>query len=265
MDGAGPVWLRSAIAWLEADTERGVALLRRVLPSGRRGRIVTAALGLSLLVAGLLVVLLSGPDSRHATALPPTPPSPNAPASTGGSGTAAAAKASAAHKPFRCSAPKLSALAGSAPYHICIPGIGVDTVVMQLGLNPDRTVQVPPLSQVGDAGWYRYSTVPGASGPSVILGHVDSAQYGEGVFFQLGNLTDGAKVITSRADGMTATYAINKVSQVPKSEFPTQSVYGPTPGPALRLVIYGGPFDASARSYLDNIIAYGTLLSLKPT
>ena len=41
---------------------------------------------------------------------------------------------------------------------------------------------------------------------------------------------------------------------VAKDAFPTQAVYGPTPGPELRLITCGGEFDHSARRYLSNVV-----------
>ncbi|CCG02638.1 sortase domain-bontaining protein [Blastococcus saxobsidens] len=65
---------------------------------------------------------------------------------------------------------------------------------VSLGLQDDGTVEVPPLSAVDQAGWYRDSPPPGAVGPSVLLGHVDSAELGPGVFFRLGALAPGDQV-----------------------------------------------------------------------
>ena len=148
--------------------------------------------------------------------------------------------------------------------HLCIPSIRVNADVISLGLNADRTVQVPPLDQVGIAGWYRYSPAPGVVGPSVLLGHIDSAQYGKGVFFDLGLLRHGDVVKVSRADGRTAEYRIDTVEEYSKSAFPTRAVYGNTPKPTLRLVTCGGRFDPSAGSYVDNIIAFATFVRLTP-
>lgn len=211
-----------------------------------------------------LVTLLDRPGGVHSAA-PPVPQAPSsatsAPAAPAESPTPPA-RSTPAQAPFHCSTTHVSG--GSAdPLRICIPAIRVDAAVLQLGLNSDRTVEVPPLSQVGDAGWYKYSVTPGSVGPTVILGHVDSAQYGEGVFFRLGRLHAGDQIVVTRDDGMVATYRVDQVSEIAKSRFPTDSVYGATSGPAIRLVTCGGKFDPAARSYLDNIIAYGTLLSLR--
>lgn len=235
-----------------------------------RNRQCTALVAIVGLIAGAVAgLVLVGGSSSQRTALPPTPPSPR-PASIGASAgpgrstplpTHIGTKKPARRHAIKCSRPH--AAGGETPARICIPAIGVDASVMSLGLNADRTVQVPPLSEVGEAGWYHYSKVPGDAGPSVILGHIDSAQYGKGVFYDLGKLTAGDRVMITRGDGRLAIFRVNSVVEVAKSRFPSDAVYGPTSGPALRLVTCGGPFDASTGNYLDNIIAYGTLLDLR--
>ncbi len=135
--------------------------------------------------------------------------------------------------------------------------------VINVGLNADRTVQVPPLSNVQEAGWYKYSPVPGDVGPSVILGHIDSAAAGRGVFFDLGNLRSGNTISIRRPDRMIAHFTVTRVALFSKNAFPTAQVYGFTPLPVLRLVTCGGAFDRSARSYVDNIVAFANLTSLQ--
>ena len=49
-------------------------------------------------------------------------------------------------------------------------------------------MEVPAGALFDVAGWYRYSVTPGSIGPAVILGHVDSGNYGSSVFFKLGDL-----------------------------------------------------------------------------
>ena len=81
--------------------------------------------------------------------------------------------------------PSAKAFPRLAPVRIVIPAIGVDAPVMQLGLNPDKTIQVPPLAARNLAGWYKYGPAPGQAGPAVIVGHIDSAASGASVFFRL--------------------------------------------------------------------------------
>ncbi len=154
-------------------------------------------------------------------------------------------------------------LGTSAPVALTIPAIGVSSTLMDLGLNPDGSAQVPPLSQVSIAGWYRYSATPGASGSAVVLGHIDSASYGAGVFYRLGSLRPGDEVDVRRADGRTAVFRVDRVAEYPKSAFPTRLVYAATRYSSLRLVTCGGTFDSATHNYLDNIIAFATLVSAR--
>jgi sortase (surface protein transpeptidase) len=145
------------------------------------------------------------------------------------------------------------------PSHLDIPAIGVSSDVIQLGQNADGTAEVPPLARDSRAGWYRYSPTPGELGPAVLLGHVDSAEYGPGVFFRLGALRPGDAVSVRRADNTVATFRVTRVVSYPKDAFPTLDVYGNTDDAELRLITCGGAFDSSARSYVDNIVVYAAL------
>ncbi len=142
----------------------------------------------------------------------------------------------------------------SPPIRIDIPAIGVHTSLMELGLNPDHTLQVPPLD-VDEAGWYKYSPTPGQIGPSIILGHVDSAT-GPSVFFELGALRRGDRVSVTRADGVIVDFRVGRVASYPKSRFPTLDVYGNTNDPQLRLITCGGRYDSVRRTHVDNIVVY---------
>lgn len=44
--------------------------------------------------------------------------------------------------------------------------------------------------------------------------------------------------------------------RVAKDHFPAARVYGPTPGPELRLVTYGGDFDRWRGHYRDNLVVF---------
>jgi hypothetical protein len=157
------------------------------------------------------------------------------------------------------SAAGVPALPPAPPTHVAIPAIGVSSDLLQLGQNPDGTVEVPPLAADSKAGWYRYSPTPGELGPSVLLGHVDSAEYGAGVFFRLGALRPGDPVQVARADHTVVTFRVTRVVSYPKDDFPTLQVYGNTEDAELRLITCGGAFNRSARSYVDNIVVFASL------
>ncbi|CAG6397635.1 putative Sortase A [Actinacidiphila cocklensis] len=151
-------------------------------------------------------------------------------------------------------------MAKSAPQRLRIPGIGVDTGVMALGLAADGTVRVPPIKAHSPAGWYDGSPTPGETGPSVLLGHVTVGAYGDGVFRHLDRMRPGDRVAVTRADGSTATFAVDRVQTVAKSRFPTEEVYGNVDHPALRLITCGGTRISDGGGYPDNVIVYASLV-----
>jgi hypothetical protein len=149
------------------------------------------------------------------------------------------------------------ALGFSPPVRIDVGRLGIHAGVLDLGLNDDGTVAVPRPEEAGEAGWYDGSSAPGQKGPAVLLGHVDSARLpgGRAVFYRLGQARPGDRVDVRRADGITARFTVDEITTVPKDHFPTQSVYGPTRTPELRLITCGGAYTAKA-GYAGNVVVY---------
>ena len=58
-------------------------------------------------------------------------------------------------------------------------------------------------------------------------------------------------------------FAVTRVREVAKAQFPTAAVYAPTPRPELRLITCGGRFDRAARSYVDNIVVEAVVTESK--
>jgi hypothetical protein len=206
---------------------------------------VVVVFGLCLLAAGTLMV-------AHALGSPVGPP-PEAVKVPGSVTTAV---------PTPAAAPTAAPLAASAPVWIEIPALTVSAPVMQLGLNSDGSVQVPPLGNHNLAGWYRGSVTPGQAGSSIILGHVDTYA-GPSVFFSIKTLRPGQRIDIVRANGGTAVFAVDGVREVAKATFPASSVYGNVSYPGLRLITCGGPFDDATGEYLDNIVVYAHLTATR--
>jgi sortase (surface protein transpeptidase) len=141
------------------------------------------------------------------------------------------------------------------PVFLIIPAIGVRTRLVRLGTTRSGAMAVPASTAV--AGWYTASPRPGAIGPSIIAGHVDS-YLGPGVFFRLRLLRPGDRAFVRRANGTFAVFQITAVREYLKSAFPVQAVYGPVPYAGLRLITCGGVFDYATRHYLSSIVAYAT-------
>ena len=148
----------------------------------------------------------------------------------------------------------------STPIRVQIPAIGVDSNLMDLRLQSDGTMEVPPAGF--PAGWYEGAPTPGQLGPAIIAGHVDWGGQ-PGVFYHLRDLKPGNEVSVARRDGSVAVFRVTQVKQYPKDNFPTNVIYGDIDHAGLRLITCGGSFDRQAHSYEDNIVAFAELVGVK--
>ncbi|WP_405017197.1 class F sortase [Kitasatospora sp. NBC_00070] len=144
------------------------------------------------------------------------------------------------------------------PVHLTIPRMGVDAPVEASGLNADGTVEVPPMDRPGQVGWYRNGPAPGQTGPAVLLGHLDTRK-GPAVFGRIRELRPGDRIDLRRQDGSGVSFRVRELRQFPKSEFPTELVYGETDTPQLRLITCGGSLAGNGH-YTDNIIVLADLI-----
>ena len=226
-----------------------------------KNRMVAIVTGVVLIAAGGSVLGLAVAAQQHA-------PQPG-PAQAGVIGPVGISPVPAPPKVrgSRSTAVRGPALARSLPISISIPAIGVRSRLSYVGLNPDGTIQVPPLNDpplTNEAAWYKYSPTPGQLGPSIIEGHVDSSRAGPSVFFRLGALKPGDLVYVTLADGQVAVFKITGVRLYRKSQFPTKTVYGNTDYAALRLITCGGSFDEQSHHYTSNVVAFASLVSSRP-
>ena len=145
------------------------------------------------------------------------------------------------------------------PVQLRIPAIKLSADVTGLGLNDDRTVEVPP--DPDDVGWYRMGPSPGRPGSAVMLGHVDST-HGPAVFFRLRALKPGDRIAVRLSDAAVAHFEVARIVTYPIRDFPAQKVYrrAPNDRPTLNLVTCGGKYDKAAGGYQSNVVAYTTYL-----
>ncbi|MGI8693881.1 MAG: class F sortase [Geodermatophilaceae bacterium] len=228
----------------------------RLLTTARehRARLVAAAAALAVLAVLTTVTIgLRGGSPAAVAADPPSTSAPvSAPPSTGGPGPGTWAPTTPDPD---AALPDLPGTALTA-VSVEVPSIGVRSHLLPLAV--DVTGVLVPPDPYDVAGWFTGGPVPGEIGPAIIAGHVDS-RAGPGVFFRLEEMRPGQAIKVTRSDGSVSTFTVRQVQSYPKTDFPTEAVYGPTPGHELRLITCGGDFDRSRRSYLDNIVVYAVL------
>lgn len=211
-------------------------------PRGRRKN--------KMLFAAAAVSLLAGCASPTTAAAPEPASSPPAPVTSSATTSAPQAVGELQSSP-----------AAEHPVSVAIPEIGVDSALMSLGLNPDGTIEVPPTEPGSPAGWYVGSPVPGQPGPSILLGHVNATDGGPGVFSRLRDLDTDDLINVSQEDGNTAVFRFVRGEKYSKSSFPSNLVYGNTPGPELRLITCDG-FNSDSGEFEDNYVVYAELIGM---
>lgn len=209
-----------------------------------------ALIGAALLAPALAAC--AGASSRAAT-----PPTSSTPPTTGAATAAAVGgepdwSARPDTPRYRADRPPVEV---APPVRVDVDSIGVHAPVVVLGRNPDASMQVP--ATAGDVGWYGFGPAPGAAGPAVLAGHVDT-KTGPAVFLRLRELRVGARIVVTRADGTRATFAVRRVAQYPKAAFPTDAVFGSVIGAELRLITCGGAFDRSTGHYVSNVVVFAS-------
>ena len=141
----------------------------------------------------------------------------------------------------------------NAPTHVRIASLGIDAPVAATGIDLKQGV-LAVSSDIHRTAWWADGAAPGdPHGSIVIAGHVDSAKAGAGAFFSLKNARPGTIVELTTADGKTRTYRVTSVKTMLKAQLPT-SIWSQKGSTHLVLVTCGGPFDAAAGHYRDNIV-----------
>jgi len=224
--------------------------VRRCALSAALCVMVTAALSLAIWTAWS--VSRGGADSSAAR---PAGPSPVAHVTISGGATMPLAVPVVVAAGADSGVPGLpvAALAGEPPLHLRISAIGVDADLGSVGLGAAGTIAVP--AAWDQPAWFVDSAVPGALGPAVIVGHLDS-RVGPAVFWRLGTLHPGDVVAVTRRDGRVLSFRVTRVAAFDRSHFPTADVYGPAAAPVLRLITCAGVFDRSANAYSQNVVVF---------
>ena len=154
----------------------------------------------------------------------------------------------------RLDQPRPDSASPAGPMVIAIPRIGVEATIVGVGLQADGAMQVPEPDQVG---WYKLGPRPGAPGPAVLVGHLDS-RTGPAVFYRLGQLRSGDEILVGQRGGTSSRFVVGRLERLPKTALPTRRIWTNARRPLLRLVSCGGPFDRATGHYRDNVIVYAS-------
>lgn len=192
-----------------------------------------AVAALAVLTCALLVVVLAG----CGTAAPVIPVS--APAAT-------TTSIGAAQRPV------------GDPVAISIPKLDITDDVVPVGLEPDRSLEVPPVDK---SGWFRLGPRPGDVGSALIAGHVN--WHGQlGALGRIGELAAGDLVLVTDQAGVQREFGVLRVYRIPKALYQTRTVpliSDPRTSRDLALVTCSG--SVTNGEYSDNTVVMARLVT----
>ncbi len=144
------------------------------------------------------------------------------------------------------------------PARLIIPKIGVDARVVPLG--EDGTGAMASPDNPRDVGWWDEGTAPGDAGSAVLDGHVDFANYGAAVFWNLHRLVPGDSVQVVSTEGQTLTFVVSEVSTFDASDNSNiDEIFRRNDQPRLNLITCTGTFNPRTHNYDKRIVVFATL------
>jgi Sortase domain len=217
-----------------------------------------AALAVLPVVALLLTGCTGVPDAGVTTRPPAATPSPEATvplptASPSAGSTSSPPSAAVPRIPRQDSSPGAQVRASQPPpARLEVADVRLAMPVLPMGVDGAGAMELP--EDTADAGWYRFGPGPGEPGTTVIAAHVDSRIHGLGAFARLRDVSVGAVVMVTSADGTPHRYRVDRIERTPKTEVPLELLFDRSGPERLVLVTCGGEFDRGTGHYRDNVL-----------
>ena len=191
-----------------------------------------------------------------------------------GSRPAVTASASAAPSPEPSASPSGSPSASATPsegpvlyavpVRVTIPSLDVNTKVLPVALDKNRAIEIP--EDITKVGWYELGVPPGAyRGSAVLVAHRDGRVQGRGVFYFLGNMDVGDKIIVTDASGNDLKYKVVARESILKKKLPYEELFAVDGPPRLTLISCGGYYDRNNGGYQDNVVVTAVPLFDSPS
>lgn len=139
------------------------------------------------------------------------------------------------------------------PTRLEIEKLQVDAHVIYVGLNKDGTMVAP--SNVIDAGWYKYGSLPGNTGTAVMAGHLDGLRGEAGVFSGLSKLAAGDIIKVTENNGMVVSFIVRETKKYSQDEQPSE-VFNSTSGTHLNLITCTGSWDSTERRFAERLVVF---------
>lgn len=151
--------------------------------------------------------------------------------------------------------PTYSGQQGITPERLIIPKLDIDAPIDGVGILPDGRMGVP---DDGDTiGWFNRGPKPGATGQSVLAGHVNDRN-GPAVFYQLDQLDIGDVVTVQSETGEERHFEVIDKQIYPYDTRELDDIFGLRTTSNLNLITCTGEFDQVVRTHRERLVVFTT-------
>lgn len=140
------------------------------------------------------------------------------------------------------------------PKRLKIPEIGVDSVVLPVGLTSDGAMGVP--EGPAEVVWFNLGPRPGENGSAVIAGHYDWKNNIPAVFDNLHKLRIGDKIIIENEKGLDITFVVREIRIYDKDDIATD-VFSSSDGKEhLNLITCTGIWNKAEKRFSERLVVF---------
>jgi LPXTG-site transpeptidase (sortase) family protein len=143
--------------------------------------------------------------------------------------------------------------AANEPKYIALPSVKAGGFVVKLGLNASGALATP--NNIYTAGWFTGSVLPGKSGLSVMVGHVNGPTSDQAIFSGLARLQPGDIIQLTLGNDAKLGYRVRSVRSYSVNDS-VNHLFSQEPDftRQLNLITCSGSYDRATRSYSERTI-----------
>ena len=143
------------------------------------------------------------------------------------------------------------------PTRLSIPKLEVDAYVERLGITATGNMASP--NGFSNVSWYKYGTIPGATGSAVMAGH-DNGIYVPGVFRRLNEMRIGDDVYVVSENGKQLHFRVTDIEVYPYDEAPLERIFNTTDKSRLNLITCTGEWLPNLKMSDQRLVVYTELV-----
>ena len=142
------------------------------------------------------------------------------------------------------------------PVRLVIPAIGINALVLPVGVRSDGDLATPTRHPWDDVGWYGLGPHPGERGSAVIDGHLDRPGGYPAIFWRLRDIQVGTYIQVINSTGQTLHFRVSRIAYYTPDQAPLQDIFGNLGGTYLNLITCAGDWIPDQHQTTLRLVVY---------